>query len=257
MNMVKPIIGIVGKYYNDKETGLWSNNYASQALVDFINMHYAIPIIIPLHANTYDPDIDYERYDDIKTGPSTEDDEVLRNMILMCDGIILQGGTNSSYMEPRIAQLCMYYDIPLLGICAGFNNIARAIADVPLRKLTRDDNAFWHHCKNYADYRHHISISHDTYLYNLLNCKKISVNSIHEMVLDYDTVKDNHGIEVMAICNSDRTVEAFRVKDSTYTVALKWHPELMKANRYSNKILKDFIDQCNCYLEGFDHWLSV
>ena len=71
--MVKPIIGIVGKYYNDKETGLQSNNYASQALVDFINMHYAIPIIIPLHANTYDPDIDYERYDDIKTGPSTEE----------------------------------------------------------------------------------------------------------------------------------------------------------------------------------------
>ena len=242
--MIRPVIGIVGKYYKDEKTGLWSNNYASQELIDFITSHYATPIIIPLHSNSYMDDVDYDNY---KIGESSDDDSYISNILGMCDGIILQGGTNSSYIEPRIVQLCMDYYMPVLGICAGFNNIARAIADLPLRKLDKEDKQYWYHNKEYADYRHHISIFSGTILHSVVSCKGISVNSIHEMVLDYSIARLNDNIETMAICESDLTVEAFSVKGTTYTVALKWHPELMKGNRYSIKILRNFVDECRHY----------
>ena len=47
-----------------------------------------------------------------------------------CDGIILQGGISSHNYEEYIAKYRYNNDIPLIGICAGYNNIIRGLGGV-------------------------------------------------------------------------------------------------------------------------------
>lgn len=61
---------------------------------------------------------------------------------------------------------------PLIGICAGFNNILRALGTI--------------HSK---DYRHKISVNKETKLYNLINADEYSVNSIHSMIAPKENVE--------------------------------------------------------------------
>lgn len=51
----------------------------------------------------------------------------LYKLLDICDGIILEGGLSSASYEVEAAKYAINNDIPLLGICAGFNNIIRAM----------------------------------------------------------------------------------------------------------------------------------
>jgi len=48
-------------------------------------------------------------------------------LIDKCDGIVIQGGLSSDDYEIKAAKYAIDNDIPILGICAGFNNIIRAM----------------------------------------------------------------------------------------------------------------------------------
>ena len=60
---------------------------------------------------------------------------------------------------------CIEYDIPLLGICAGFNNILRALGTDVVEDKTNSHN----HYK--MDYRHTINLVEDSLLYILFQLK--------------------------------------------------------------------------------------
>lgn len=67
--------------------------------------------------------------DDIKDNTILSDEEKneLYRQIDLCDGFILQGGLYSSNYEIEMAKRIIELDKPLIGICAVFNNILRAL----------------------------------------------------------------------------------------------------------------------------------
>ena len=72
---------------------------------------------------------------------------------------------------------------PLLGICAGFNNILRALGgDVVVDKTNKH---------NYLDkdYRHSIKIEKESELFKIIEKDSLEVNSIHSMVATVEEVE--------------------------------------------------------------------
>ena len=71
----------------------------------------------------------YILIDDIKDDTILSEEELneLYRQIDLCDGFMLQGGLYSSNYEIEMAKKIIELDKPLIGICAGFNNILRAI----------------------------------------------------------------------------------------------------------------------------------
>lgn len=244
-----PVIGIVGKFWNEEP--IWKTNTISQYLVDIITENGGIPIGIPLHRNTYCDDI--SRDFEIDNGIDIEDAKKIDKVLDRVDGVILQGGLISSYEEVYIAKKCIECDIPLLGICAGFNNIARAM-HIPLYNAY-DNMAYAspdYHDKEDIKYRHKIDIIKNTILYDIVKCKTMNVNSIHKMCMSYSNALITPCIRISSTCTyRTTTVESFELRKNRFVVAVKWHPELMKINPYSKKLFKRFIEECKDDEGGF------
>ena len=157
----------------------------------------------------------------------------LHDIIDKMDGIILTGGLVSNNYEQEIASYCIKKNIPLLGICAGFNNMIRA-----LRGKTHLDNSGLH--KQYGSrIAHNIVINRDSKLYQILKNDNIMVNSIHTYIT---TKEEVNGYEIAATCPIDNTIEAIEMPDKKFVMGIKWHPELMDN---MNEIFKFFIDNCH------------
>lgn len=243
-----PVIGIVGKFWNGEP--IWKTNTISQYLVDIITENGGIPIGIPLHRNTYCYEISS---DEISTNIDIQDVRRINELLDRVDGVILQGGLVSSYEEVYIATRCIECDIPLLGICAGFNNIARAM-HIPLYNAYNNMTYSYpyYHDKEDMDYRHKIEIVKNTILYNIVQCKSMSVNSIHKMCMSYSNALLSPCIRISSTCRYGiTTVESFELTKNRFVVAVKWHPELMKSNPYSKKLFKRFIEECKDDEGGF------
>jgi putative glutamine amidotransferase len=126
-------------------------------------------------------------------------------------------------------------DKPLLGICAGFNNILRALgSDVVLDK-TGNHNHYD------ISYRHPVKIEKGTMLYELIGSKEYSVNSIHTMVAQKDMVSPFADINAYS---EDGLVEGFEMDDMNFVLGLKWHPELMREEKFTQRLFEVFMDQC-------------
>ena len=72
---------------------------------------------------------------------------------------------------------------PLIGICASFNNILRAIGTDVVEDKTKS------HDKYDINYRHEVAIIKGTKLYDLLKREKYDVNSIHSMIAPKEKVE--------------------------------------------------------------------
>ncbi len=73
--------------------------------------------------------------DNWKDNLSAEERENLIAQIKLCDGIIMQGGIETDNYEIIIAKYCYDNNIPVLGICAGQNNIVRALGGATYKIL--------------------------------------------------------------------------------------------------------------------------
>lgn len=230
---MKPIIGVVSKpniYVNDKE-------FTQQVIYDGIrcaildNGGLVVGILPTQNTNIFS-------HSDEKTDEvflKDEEKKDLHRLIDMCDGIVLQGGLSSASYEIEVAKYAISQDIPLLGICAGFNNIVRAMGG-EVSKLT---DAKFHN--NDLEYAHKNKILKNTMLFDILAQEEIEVNSIHDMVATTDDVKN---LEISSY-SEDGYVEAVELKKNKFMVAVKWHPELMlKYDKLSNKLFERFILEC-------------
>ena len=159
----------------------------------------------------------------------------LHQQVDLCDGIILQGGDYSCSYEVEIARYAMEKDIPLIGICAGFNNILRALGS----NIYEDESKA--HSVYDRDYRHDISVVRNTILYELVGGEKFKVNSLHTMIADKERVEPYAKIDAYSY---DGLVECFEVPDKKFVLAIKWHPELMMDEVYVDKLFSRYIDLC-------------
>lgn len=231
--MKTPIIGIVSKNLTVEDFYGWQWQRICDSIRYAINKNDGLTIgILPQKNNQF-----FNQEDEHENIKLTELEQFnLLQILKLCDGIILQGGITSHNYEEFIAKYCYDNNIPLLGICAGYNNIIRSLGG-KAEKIDntdvhdRPDLKFAHKC--------HI-IDTQSLFYNITKQSNFDVNSVHSYV-GTDIPKE---LTVVAI-SDDNQVEVVEAKDKTFYIGIKYHPELLVDSEFiQNEIFKRFIEVC-------------
>lgn len=230
--MKKPIIGIIGKIQPQYGEDIWHRIDEVDEIRYLIVKNGGIAItLLPTEATLKFNDNDIK--DD--TVLSDEEKNELYRQIDLCDGFVLQGGLYSSNYEIEMAKRIIELDKPLIGICAGFNNILRALGTDVIKDETKSHDIYD------KDYRHEVSIINGTKLYDLINKDKYNVNSIHTMIAPKEKVK---GYARISSLSYDGLVESFELDNKKFVIGIKWHPELMLEDEFPNNLFRVFISKC-------------
>lgn len=231
--MRKPIIGIIGKVQPQYEEDIWHRIDEVDEIRYLIVRNGGTAImLLPTEETLKFSDNDIKD----NTILSTEEKNELYRQIDLCDGFILQGGLCSANYEIEMAKRIIELDKPLIGICAGFNNILRALGTDVIEDKTKSHDIY---DKNY---RHEISVIKGTKLYDLINKKEYRVNSIHSMIAPKENVEKYAKISAVSY---DNLVECFELDNKKFIMGIKWHPELMLEDEFTNKLFNEFISKCN------------
>ena len=159
----------------------------------------------------------------------------LIRQIKLCDGIILQGGTDSLKYEAWIAKYTFEHNIPTLGICAGQNAAVRGVGGTT-KEISNPDK----HYQKWVDFVHDIHIKKGTKFYNIVKCEKMRVNSRHIRAIDNPT--ENY--IVSAVCD-DGYFDVIEAPNKKFNLAIRFHPEsIYKKSKAHNAIFKAFVDSC-------------
>lgn len=230
--MKRPIIGIIGKVQPQYGEDIWHRIDEVDEIRYLIVKNggtaiMLLPTEITLKFN--DNDIEYN------TVLSDEEKNELYRQIDLCDGFILQGGLYSANYEIEMAKKIIELDKPLIGICAGFNNILRAIGTDVIEDKTKSHDIYD------KEYRHEISIIKGTKLFDLVKKEKYNVNSIHSMIAPKGNVEKYARISAISY---DNLVESFELDNKKFVMGIKCHPELMLEDEFSDKLFKKFISKC-------------
>lgn len=230
--MTKPIIGIIGKVQPQYGEDIWHRIDEVDEIRYLIVKNGGTAItLLPT-----EPTLKFND-NDIKdnTVLTEEEKSELYRQINLCDGFILQGGLYSANYEIEMAKKIIELDKPLIGICAGFNNILRAIGTDVIEDKTKS------HDKYDKDYRHKISIVKGTKLHELLGKDEYDVNSIHSMIAPKENIE---GYATISSVSEDGLVESIELSNKKFVVGVKWHPELMIEDEFPDRLFKEFIERC-------------
>lgn len=151
---------------------------------------------------------------------------IIKPLIDMCDGFILQGGTDFYNTDLLIVKYLYDNNIPTLGICLGMQTMACLFNG----KMDKINN---HYSLN--KYVHNIYIDTNSMLYKIIGKNKIMVNSRHkEYIINTDLNISSH-------CNIIESIEDINKK---FFIGVQWHPEsLMDEN--SKKLFENFFFSIN------------
>ena len=230
--MRKPLIGIIGKVQPQYGEDIWHRIDEVDEIRYLIVKNGGTAItLLPTQ-----PSLKFND-NDIKDNTILTEDEKseLYRQIDLCDGFILQGGLYSANYEIEMAKRIIELDKPLIGICAGFNNILRALGTDVIEDKTKS------HDKYDKNYRHKILVNKGTKLYELLEKDEYSVNSIHSMIAPKENVE---GYAVISSVSEDGLVESIELDDKKFVVGVKWHPELMLEDEFADRLFKEFVERC-------------
>ena len=230
--MKKPIIGIIGKVQPQYGEDIWHRiDEVDEIRYLIVKSGGTAIMLLPTEETLKFND------NDIKDDTILKEEELneLYKQIDLCDGFILQGGLYSSNYEIEMAKRIIELDKPLIGICAGFNNILRAIGTDVVEDKTKS------HDKYDINYRHSVSIIKGTKLYDLIKKDEYSVNSIHSMIAPKEMVEDYAKISSISY---DGLVESFELNNKKFVIGIKWHPELMLEDEFPNNLFKELISKC-------------
>lgn len=226
--MKKPLVGIVAKPC--METDLWHYMEIVDEIRKVLVTNHALVIgILPTNRK-----IGFELDENLDNCQlSLQEMEDLEELLCHLDGIVLEGGLVSNQYEEEIAKICIKKDIPILGICSGFNNLIRAMGG----SVHIDDNIF--HNQFGSKIAHDIEIEKNSTLFQIMKEKKLKVNSIHTCIAKKEEIK---AYKVVATCPLDDTVEAIELEGKKFVMGIKWHPELMET---MNPIFHEFVKRCS------------
>ena len=228
----KTIIGIVGKVEPPIDLDLWNRITLADEFRYLVVKHGAIAMmLLPTEAT-----MEFNQ-DDIKDNKelTEEEKEGLYTQMEFCDGYILQGGLCSCNYEIEIAKKAIELDKPVIGICAGFNNILRALGTDVMLDETKSHDIYD------VNYRHKVNIDKDTMLYSLIGKQQIDVNSIHSMIATKELVEP---FAMVSSFSEDGLVESFELDDKKFVIGIKWHPELMMKEESTQNLFRRFVEAC-------------
>ena len=143
----------------------------------------------------------------------------IKDIIDMCDGIILSGGSNESIYDNEIIKYIYDNNIPCLGICMGMQEMCMLYGG----KMEDIDN---HHSD--------LEYAHEVVLYGsrIYDDKIIKVNSRHNSVI----TKTDLDIVGKSIAGAIEMVED---KHKKFFVGVQWHPENLYMVSSDAKVLID------------------
>ena len=217
----KPVIGIVSKNFTAPDFYNWSWQRINDQVRYAVNKNGGIVLgVLPqtLRKDFHWPD---DRGDVKLTDEEITD---LTTILKQCDGIILQGGIYSHNYEEYIARYCYEHDLPLLGICAGYNNIIRGLGG----KVEKCENTEKHNRPD-LPYAHDCLVVDQTSLFHqIIQQANFPVNSVH----DYTGTKIPPQLSVVAV-DDEQQPEVIEAKDKKFYIGVKFHPELLVGENQS------------------------
>ncbi|MBR0385124.1 MAG: gamma-glutamyl-gamma-aminobutyrate hydrolase family protein [Erysipelotrichaceae bacterium] len=230
--MKKPVIGIVAKPQVHRENDYWHRLEMVDEIRYLLIKHGAIGVmLLPSEATMGFNDNDLG---DVTVLTAEQIDDLHRQLELV-DGLILQGGDYSCQYEVELAKMALEKDMPVLGICAGFNNLLRALGT-----NTFEDRSAAHSHYD-TQYRHHITVVKGTKLHELVGSDDYEVNSFHQMVATRELVEPCGKISSYS---DDGLVESFELPDKRFTIGVKWHPEQMREDYFTDRLFSSFTEEC-------------
>jgi len=231
--MRKPIIGIIGKNQPTYGEDIWHRiDEVDEIRYLIVKSGGTAIVLLPTQPTLKFNDNDIKD----NTILTAEELQEMYRQIDLCDGFVLQGGLYSSNYEIEMAKRIIEQDKPLIGICAGFNNILRALGTDVIEDKTKSHDIY---DKNY---RHKVFIEKETILYDLIKKDEYDVNSIHSMIAPKENVE---GYAKISSLSYDGLVESFELENKKFIIGIKWHPELMLEAELTQKLFKKFIEKSN------------
>ena len=232
---MKVIIGLVSKH---KETNKRRTlTYVCDEMKDVLFKNNAIAIgIIPSmkKITLVDQLNEAEIYNNLENLFTQQEKEDMISQISLCNGVVLSGGSESYAYEMWIAKYCYENDIPILGICAGHNNLIRGIGG-RTKKVANPEI----HSQPELDYVHSINIDKSSNFYHFVNVENMKVNSRHKNIID------NPANLSIAAYDEFGNIEVTEDKTKKCFLGMRFHPEsLYSIDKLHNVIFQKFIDIC-------------
>lgn len=168
---------------------------------------------------------------DIKAPISLKAKNDLIKLLNLCDGIILQGGSNFYNYDLEALNYIREKDIPVLGICLGMQTMAVATGGSLAKVLD-------HQQPNVA-YVHSVKLKTNSKLGQILKKSEIKVNSRHQETVIKPGLYDIIGLA------TDNVIEAISLSNKRFNVGVQWHPENMVTyDEDAQKIFLAFFKAC-------------
>lgn len=153
-------------------------------------------------------------------------------LINLCNGIILQGGNDTSIIDIPILKYCYDKDIPLLGICLGMQMMSLYF-NGEINDFTTSK-----HANKKFKYVHSVHLNKLSKLHEIIGLDYILVNSRHKSYIK------NTNLSISGISN-DGYIESVEDKNKRFFIGVQWHPETtFEYDIVSQKIFKAFILEC-------------
>lgn len=229
--MVKPIIGIVGRPNKTKDG--YNTIDVFEKMRKAVIKNGGIPIsLLPVQDVEYEDSVPREIPE-----LTTDEQDILKTMINLCDGIIMPGANKLYQYDFYIYGYAYEKNIPVLGICAGmqlmgiYDNNGSA-----LKEISSNIN----HLNIEEQYAHDVSVDMSSPLYSIFGKSSFAVNSNHKYMVD----KVNE-LKVAARSN-DGVIESVYAPEKRFVLGVQWHPEKMiEYDARQNKLFKYFIEKCS------------
>lgn len=197
-------IGIIGRRKKGKRNSLTFNEEVVKKIQEF----HAIPVGILV---------------DFKNNSHKEFERILP-LLKLCDGFILQGGSEYYDIDILITKYLYENNIPTLGICLGMQTMAMAFGGIMSTIGISHNKEF--------EYVHDVEIIKTSKLYNIIQKEYIPVNSRHN---DY-IVSTN-----LLVSAKSNVIEAIEATDKDFFIGVQWHPESLK-DENTRKLFTAFFD---------------
>lgn len=230
MTKNKPLIGIISKVVDIKFFG-WTSNDISNNIRYALTKNKARTIGILPPQKQLNPLTDKNGENDIDLTKEEQDDFI--STLELCEGIVLEGGVLSYKYEKFAAQYAHQHNLPILGICAGMNVLARALGGRTERLRPEDNQIHSHPDLLYA---HSVNIDPQSKFYQFVKSSKLMVNSIHNYIVT-DTGRYNPvGV------TENGLIEIMEIPSQKFNFGVKFHPELLvDKDKKMNAIFTAFI----------------
>jgi len=192
---------------------------------------------------------------------NTSEISIIKEYIESIDGLLVSGGEDlhpkyfgqkphksitlsapeRDNFEIKIIKLALKNNIPVFGICRGFQvinialggNIFQDLSCAPFKALRHADP------KEVGDVFHKIKIEKNTLLSEIIGAGRIEVNSSHHQIIN------KIGKRLKASAHSpDGVIESLESPDFRFLLAVQWHPEMISKRFHSKRLFNAFIEEC-------------